>query len=77
MTTVTIRIVDDGDGVNVESDPSIEQLYERARNPESLTSAEGYAMAALVTFKRISDGGADTDDGLPFLVRAGRGRGVH
>lgn len=75
MTTVTIRIIDDGDGVNIESDPPIEQLCERAKNPASLTSAEGYAMAALITFKRIADGNAD--DGLPFLVRARRGREVH
>lgn len=77
MTTVTIRIVDDGDGVNIECDPSIEQLCERAKNPASLTSAEGYAMVALITFKRIADGDANADDGLPFLVRARRGREVH
>ena len=77
MTTVTIRIVDDGDGVNIECDPSIEQLCERAKNLASLTSTECYAVAALLTFKRIADGNANADDGLPFLVRARRGREVH
>lgn len=77
MTKIVITIRDDGDGVRVDSDPPIEQLCERAKNPASLTSAEGYAMAALITFKRIADGNANADDGLPFLVRARRGREVH
>ena len=53
---VIITLVDlpDGRGVDVSCQPSLDEILEKAKKPGTLTSAEGYAMLALLTIRRES-----------------------
>ena len=48
--TITLEDLPNGD-VFISSDPTLEELCERARTPDKLSSAEGYAMQAWIGFK--------------------------
>lgn len=48
--TITLEDLPNGD-VFISSDPSLADLCDRARTPEKMTSAEGYAMQAWIGFK--------------------------
>ena len=48
--TITLEDLPNGD-VYISSDPTLEELCKRAKTPEKLSSAEGYAMQAWIGFK--------------------------
>lgn len=53
MAKLTITIEDTADGaVFIAGDPSIEDLCERAKRPDTLSSAEGYAMIAWIALRQ-------------------------
>lgn len=53
MAKLTIVIEDTADGaVFISGDPSVEELLERAKQPGSMTSAEGYACIAWIALRQ-------------------------
>jgi hypothetical protein len=73
MAKVTITIEDlPGNKVKVISDPSLETMFKMNLSGGDMTSAHGYAFAALNAIRRESK----TKDPSPILIPKVRGGGV-